>query len=73
MMKELRLSQWVIKNLIDQSKNFSESSLREGVLKCYRTDLAVKRGRGPKELLMEKLVIDLCHPNEVKGRESISL
>jgi len=22
--------------------------LREGVLKCYRTDLAVKRGRGPK-------------------------
>ena len=71
MVKELKMSQWVVRNLIDQSKNFSESSLREGLLKCYRTDLAVKRGRGPKELLMEKLVIDLCHPSNVKGRGSV--
>ena len=68
MVKELRMSQWMVNNLLDQSKNFSESSLREGILKCYRTDLAVKRGRGPKELLMEKLVIDLCQPKEVKRR-----
>ena len=72
MVKELRMSQWGVKNLIEQSKNFSESSLREGVLKCYRTDLAVKRGRGPKELLMEKLVIDLCHPSEGKNRGRVS-
>ena len=72
MVKELRMPQWMVKNLIDQSKNFSESSLREGILKCHRTDLAVKRGRGPRELLMEKLVIDLCHPSEAKERGSVS-
>jgi len=72
MVKELRMSQWGVKNLIEQSKNFSEFSLHEGVLKCYRTDLAVKRGRGPKELLMEKLVIDLCHPSEGRNRGSVS-
>jgi DNA polymerase-3 subunit delta len=61
--KDLRMSQWVVRNLIQQGKNFTESSLRESILKCHRTDLAIKRGRGPKELLLEKLVIDLCRPN----------
>jgi len=57
------MSPWIVKNLIEQGKSFSESSLREGLLKCHQTDLAIKRGRGSKELLMEKLVIDLCRPN----------
>jgi DNA polymerase-3 subunit delta len=61
--KELRTSPWNIKKLIDQGKNFSEVSLREGILKCHHTDLAIKRTGGPKELLMEKLVVDLCRPN----------
>jgi DNA polymerase-3 subunit delta len=61
--KELRMSPWIVKNLIEQGKSFSESSLREGLLKCHQTDLAIKRGRGSKELLMEKLVIDLCRPD----------
>jgi DNA polymerase-3 subunit delta len=61
--KALRMSPWVVKNLVSQGKSFSESSLREGILKCHRTDLAIKRSRGPKNLLMEKLVIDLCHPS----------
>jgi DNA polymerase-3 subunit delta len=60
--KTLRMSPWNIKKLMEQEKNFSESSLREGIFKCHRTDLAIKRGRGPKDLLMEKLVIDLCRP-----------
>jgi len=60
--KGLGMSPWMVKNLIEQGKSFSESSLREGILKCHQTDLAVKRGRGSKELLMEKLVIDLCRP-----------
>ncbi len=46
----------------DGRREDSESSLREGILKCHRTDLAIKRGQGPKDLLMEKLVIDLCRP-----------
>ncbi len=62
--KMLKMSPWTVRTLVDQSKKFTESSLRNGILKCHRTDLAIKRGRGPKELLMEKLVIDLCHPQE---------
>jgi DNA polymerase-3 subunit delta len=60
--RALKMSPWTLRNLIDQSKKFTESSLRNGILKCHQTDLAIKRGRGPKELLVEKLVIDLCHP-----------
>jgi DNA polymerase-3 subunit delta len=60
--RELGTSPWNIKKLIDQGKNFSEASLQEGIVKCHQTDLAVKRSRGPKDLLMEKLVIDLCRP-----------
>jgi DNA polymerase-3 subunit delta len=58
----LDMQVWMVKKLIDQGKNFSEASLREGILKCHQADLAVKRSRGPKDLLMEKLVIDLCRP-----------
>jgi len=60
--KELGTSPWNIKKLMDQGKNFSEASLQEGILKCHQADLAIKRSRGPKDLLMEKLVIDLCRP-----------
>jgi DNA polymerase-3 subunit delta len=60
--KELRTPPWTIRKLMDQGKNFSEGSLREGILKCHQADLAIKRSRGPKDLLMEKLVIDLCRP-----------
>jgi DNA polymerase-3 subunit delta len=62
--KTLRMSTWSIHKLMDQVRNFSGSSLRKGILNCYRTDLAIKRGRGPKNLLMEKLVIDLCRPHQ---------
>lgn len=73
----LRMSLWHVKKLIEQGKHFSESSLREGILKCHRTDLSVKKGRLPKELLMEKLLIDLCRPNHppslsgAKGRSPV--
>jgi len=60
--KELGTSPWTVKKLMDQGKSFSETSLREGVLRCHQTDLAIKRSGGPKDLLMEKLVIDLCRP-----------
>ena len=60
--KELGTSPWNVKKLMDQGKNFSEASLREGIRKCHQTDLTVKRTGGPKNLLMEKLVIDLCRP-----------
>ncbi len=59
----LRMSLWQVKKLIEQGKHFSESSLREGILKCHYTDLSIKKGRLQKELLMEKLLIDLCRPD----------
>ncbi len=60
--KELGTSPWNIRKMTDQGRNFSQASLREGILKCHQTDLAIKRSGGPKDLLMEKLVIDLCRP-----------
>jgi DNA polymerase-3 subunit delta len=56
------MSPWNVKKLMDQGKFFSEASLRGGILKCHQTDLSIKRGLGPKDLLIEKLVIDLCRP-----------
>jgi DNA polymerase III delta subunit len=64
--KELGTSPWNIKKMLDQARNFSEASLREGISRCHQTDLAVKRSRGPKDLLMEKLVVDLCRPTVLK-------
>ncbi len=68
----LGTSPWAVKKLLDQGKNFSGSSLREGIQKCHRTDLAIKKTGGPKELLMEKLVIDLCRPDADKNQWSLS-
>ncbi len=65
--KELGTSPWNLKKLTDQGKNFSQASLQEGILKCHQTDLAIKRSGGPKDLLMEKLVIDLCRPNTLNN------
>ena len=61
--KVLRMSPWNVKKLMDQGRYFSESSLREGILKCHQIDLSIKRGRVQKDLLVEKLVIDLCRPS----------
>jgi DNA polymerase III delta subunit len=59
----LRMSPWQVRKLIEQGGHFSESSLREGILKCHQTDLSIKKGRLHKELLMEMLLIDLCRPD----------
>jgi DNA polymerase III delta subunit len=63
MAKILRISAWNVRKLLDQARKFSEPSLKEGLLKCQKTDLALKKGRGPRSLLLEKLVIDLCRPD----------
>jgi len=74
MAKALRMQAWNVTKLMEQGRSFSETSLREGVLKCHQTDLAIKTGRGPKNLLMEKLVIDLCRPKTKRlpaGRQGL--
>lgn len=60
--KKMNMPLWSVRKLIEQSKQFSKSALQKGILRCYQTDLDLKRGLGPKNLLMEKLVIDLCRP-----------
>jgi DNA polymerase-3 subunit delta len=65
--RELGTSPWKVKTLMEQVEKFSEASLREGIRKCHQTDLAIKRTGGPKDLLMEKLVIDLCRPDRRKS------
>ncbi len=50
----------IVRKLLEQEKNYTAASLRESILRCHRTDLAIKTGKGPKPLLLEKLVIDLC-------------
>jgi DNA polymerase III subunit delta len=54
-----------VEKLLEQARHFSVPSLRDGILKCHLADRAIKRGRGPKELLMQKLVIDLCRPEDL--------
>jgi DNA polymerase-3 subunit delta len=66
----LKMVPWNVKKLLDQGRHFSESSLREGILKCHQTDLSIKRGHVQKDLLVEKLVIDLCRPRGGKARRS---
>ncbi len=60
---EIGMKTWNVRKLVEQGRNFSKSSLIEGILKCHQTDLAIKKGRGPKDLLIEKLIIDLCRAN----------
>jgi len=58
--KRLGISTWSLKKLLEQEKNFSEASLLVGIMNCHNTDLAIKKGKGQKEIFMEKLLIDLC-------------
>lgn len=58
--ERLGISAWTARKLFEQEKNFSETSLLEGLVNCHKTDLAIKRGKAKKEILMEKLLIDLC-------------
>ncbi|HVP78121.1 MAG TPA: DNA polymerase III subunit delta [Thermodesulfobacteriota bacterium] len=69
--RELGTSPWNVKKLMDQGEKFSEASLREGIRRCHQTDLAIKSTGGPKDLLMEKLVIDLCRPDIHKNPLSL--
>ncbi len=60
--RKIHLPLWSTRRLLEQAKHFSKAALCRGILRCYQTDLDLKSNRGPKDLLMEKLVIDLCRP-----------
>lgn len=60
MAKRLHIPPWNLRKLEGQARRYPLSFLREAILRCHQTDVAIKRGEGAKELLVEKLVMDLC-------------
>lgn len=61
--EELKLNEYVFNNLIKQSKNFSEESLRISLRLCLETDFRLKGGVFSGEfnnLALEMLIIELC-------------
>jgi DNA polymerase-3 subunit delta len=59
--KRLKLHHFYLESLLEQSSSFSEDNLREGFHRILQTDLAIKTTTVSKELLLEKMVVDLCH------------
>jgi DNA polymerase-3 subunit delta len=59
--KRLKLHHFYLETLFEQSSSFREDNLRKGFRRLLQTDLAMKTTSVSKELLLEKMVIDLCH------------
>ncbi len=59
--KRLRLHHFYLESIIEQSSHFSEDDLQEGFYRFLQTDLAMKTTTLSKNLLLEKMVVDLCH------------
>jgi len=59
--RRLNLHHFYLESILEQSASFSEENLREGFRRFLQTDLAMKTTTLSKELLLEKMVVDLCH------------
>ncbi|UCD71197.1 MAG: DNA polymerase III subunit delta [Syntrophobacterales bacterium] len=59
--RRLRLHHFYLESILEQTVYFSEDDLREGFRRFLQTDLAMKTTTVSKELLLEKMVVDLCH------------
>jgi len=59
--RRLKLHHFYLESILEQTAYFSEDSLREGFRLFLQTDLAMKTTTLSKELLLEKMVVDLCH------------
>ena len=59
--RRLKLHHFYLESILEQSASFSEDDLREGFRRFLQTDLAMKTTTLSKELLLEKMVVDLCH------------
>jgi DNA polymerase-3 subunit delta len=59
--RRLKLHHFYLESILEQTAYFSEDSLRDGFRLFLQTDLAMKTTTLSKELLLEKMVVDLCH------------
>jgi DNA polymerase-3 subunit delta len=59
--KRLKIHHFYLESLLEQSASFTEENLRQGFNRFVDADLAMKTTGISKELLLEKMVIDLCH------------
>jgi len=59
--KRLKLHHLHLESILEQTAYFSEDDLQEGFRRFLQTDLAMKTTTLSKELLLEKMVVDLCH------------
>jgi len=59
--QRLRVHHLHLESILEQATYFSEDDLREGFRRFLQTDLAMKTTTVSKELLLEKMVVDLCH------------
>lgn len=59
--QRLRVHHLFLESILEQATYFSEEDLREGFRRFLQTDLAMKTTTLSKELLLEKMVVDLCH------------
>ena len=59
--RRLNIHHFYLESILEQSTSFSEDNLREGFRKFLQTDLAMKTTTVSKELLLEKMIVDLCH------------
>jgi DNA polymerase-3 subunit delta len=59
--RRLNIHHFYLGSILEQSASFSEDNLREGFRRFLQTDLAMKTTTVSKELLLEKMIVDLCH------------
>jgi DNA polymerase-3 subunit delta len=57
----LKLHHFYLESLLDQSASFNEENLREAFRRFVEADLAMKTKTVSKDLLLEKMLVDLCH------------
>jgi DNA polymerase-3 subunit delta len=59
--RRLKLHHFHLESILEQTTYFSEDNLREGFHRFLQADLAMKTTTLSKDLLVEKMVVDLCH------------
>ena len=59
--RRLNLHHFYLESILEQSASFSEDNLREGFGRFLEADLAMKTTAVSKELVLEKMIVDLCH------------
>jgi DNA polymerase III subunit delta len=58
--RALGATPWAAKKIMGQAREYSEASLRKGLVELSRIDLMLKDGRSHDRAILERLILDLC-------------